>query len=152
MAQPAPCFLRLGSCFALATVVAGNLTGCVTSCQPPGSVALFPKAEAGGSDALHSSSPPPKSVWITGVAPDPDNTQKWHPRAFMVGGKRFGTLEEFKAFIVTLPPGSVVNWNSGCIGYHLVPLAHSDMTMVEFTAFCKNHEVKFEHVVPGYQP
>ena len=70
--------------------------------------------------------------------------------AFKVGTQRFGTLEDFKAFIVTLPPGSVVHWDSGCIRYEVVPLAHSEMSIQDFTAYCKQHGVTFEHVVSGY--
>ena len=87
---------------------------------------------------------------IREVAPDADNSQQWHPRAFMVGTQRFGTLESFKAFVETLPPGSVVHWDSGCIRYEIIPLAHSEMTIQDFVDYCKQHGVTFEHVVSGY--
>ncbi|MCX6904997.1 MAG: hypothetical protein NTW03_16265, partial [Verrucomicrobia bacterium] len=78
------------------------------------------------------------------------NSQPWFPKAFKVGERRFGTLEAFKAFIVTLPPGSVVLWDSGCIRYEMIPLAHSDMSIQDFKAYCKQHAITFDHIVSGY--
>ena len=89
------------------------------------------------------------TVTVHGSAPDRDNSQPW-ALAFVVAKQRFGTIEEFKAFIATLPPGSVVRWDSGCIRYEIVPLAHSEMSIQDFTAYCKRHSVTFEHVVSGY--
>ena len=96
--------------------------------------------------------PAPTNVHVQGAAPDPDNSQRWRPRAFKVGTRRFGTLEDLKAFIASLPPGSVVHWSSGCIRYELVSLAHSEMSIQDFKEYCKQHGVKFEYVVSGYKP
>lgn len=93
---------------------------------------------------------PANIVHVHGVAPDPDNSQGWHPRAFKVGTQRFGALEDFKAFIATLPPGSVVHWDSGCIRYEIIPLAHSHVSIQDFKEYCKQRGVKFEYVVSGY--
>jgi len=89
-------------------------------------------------------------VNVRGAPPDADNSQSWFPKAFKVGDRRFGTLEDFKAFVVTLPPGSVLRWDSGCIRYEKIPLAHSDATIQEFKDYCKQHGVTFEYIVSGY--
>jgi hypothetical protein len=89
-------------------------------------------------------------VTVVGAPADPDNSQPWFPKAFRVGDKRFGTLEDFKAFIVTLAPGSVVRCDSGCIRYEMMPLAHSDMTIHEFKQYCEQHGVTFEYIASGY--
>lgn len=131
----------------------------VTGCDPPSSthklftmkfilsaavcvLALTGCASHHASDANY--------IRIRSVAPDADNTQSWFPKAFKVGNQRFGTLEDFKAFVVTLPPGSVLRWNSGCIGYNMMPLAYSDMTIQAFTDFCREHGITFVHIISGY--
>jgi hypothetical protein len=92
-----------------------------------------------------------KAVYVVhGARPDADNSQTWHPKAFRVGDQRFGTIEEFKAFIAALPAGSVVRWNSGCIRYEMIPLAHSDTSIQEFKRYCEQHGVTFEYSVSGY--
>ncbi len=118
------------------------MTGCASGRSPSKAVYTHDTTSSG---PLAS-----KTVYVHGTKPDDDNSQTWHPRAFKVGTQRFGTLEEFKTFIATLPPGSVVHWDSGCIGYEMMPLAHSNMSVEEFSSYCQQHGVKFEHVVSGY--
>ncbi|HWX20572.1 MAG TPA: hypothetical protein VN578_11795 [Candidatus Binatia bacterium] len=93
-------------------------------------------------------SPTTKTVRIHEAAPDADNAQQW-PLAFKVGTRRFGTLQDFKAFVAALPPGSVVRWNSGCFRYEMIPLAHSEMTIRDFKEYCGQHGVEFQYV-SGY--
>jgi hypothetical protein len=102
------------------------------------------------SSCVSQRSPPTNIVHVGWAAPDADNSQWWHPRAFKVGPQRFGTLEDSKAFITGLPPGSIVHWDSGCIRYEVIPLAHSEMSIQDFKAFCKQHSVEFQYVVSGY--
>jgi len=103
------------------------------------------------SGCAHQPPLPGTAVYVVhGAQPDADNSQTWHPKAFKVGGQRFGTIEEFTVFITTLPAGSVVHWDSGCIRYEMIPLAHSDTTIQEFKDYCKQHGVRFEYFVSGY--
>jgi hypothetical protein len=103
------------------------------------------------SGCAHQPRVPRTAMYVVhGARPDADNSQSWHPKAFKVGGQRFGTIEEFKAYILTLPAGSVVHWDSGCIRYERIPLAHSDMSIQEFKEYCKQRGVTFNHVVSGY--
>jgi hypothetical protein len=68
---------------------------------------------------------------------------------FAVGERRFTTLAEFKTFIESLPPGSVVKWDSGCISFKTIPLLDSDMTIKAFKEYCKEHDVRFVFIC-GY--
>jgi hypothetical protein len=103
------------------------------------------------SGCAHQSHSPRTVVYVVhGARPDADNSQSWHPKAFKVGEQRFGTIEEFKAFIAALPSGSVVHWDSGCIRYAVIPLAHSSMSIADFKDYCGQHGVRFEYVVSGY--
>jgi len=83
--------------------------------------------------------------YVHGVAPDADNSQQWMPLAFQVGTQRFGSLEDFKAFVAGLRPGSVVYWSSGCLRYKVIPLAHSQMSIEDFKAYCSQHGVEFQY-------
>jgi hypothetical protein len=94
-------------------------------------------------------SPMTGTVHVHEAAPDADNSQQWRPLAFTVGTRRFGTLEDFKAFVAALPPGAVVRWNSGCFRYEMIPLAHSEMTIRDFKVYCGQHGVEFQYVC-GY--
>ena len=99
-----------------------------------------------------ASQPSPRTniISVRSAPPDDDNSQSWFPKSFKVGERRFGTLEDFKAFVATLPSGSVLRWDSGCIRYEKIPLAHSDTTIQEFQDYCKQHGVTFEYIVGDY--
>jgi hypothetical protein len=75
--------------------------------------------------------------------------QQWRPLAFKVGTQRFGTLEDFQAFVSALPAGSVVRWYSGCYRYKVIPLAYSKMSILDFKDYCKKHDVEFQYAY-GY--
>lgn len=64
-------------------------------------------------------------------------------RIVLVGNHEFSDLNALKKFVVTLPPGTVLVWDTGLVGYDLIPLAHSDMTLEAFGDFCRQHGVKF---------
>jgi hypothetical protein len=70
-------------------------------------------------------------------------------RIFVFGKQRFTTLPEFKTFIESLPPGSIVAWDSGCIRYETIPLLDSGMTIQAFKDYCKEHAVEFRFIC-GY--
>ena len=65
---------------------------------------------------------------------------------FKVGEQQFVELEEFKAFIRSLPPGSIVWWDTGCLRhYKTIPLLPSDMTIQSFKDYCKENGVTFRY-------
>jgi hypothetical protein len=69
---------------------------------------------------------------------------------FQIDGRPIDTLQELKEFIASLPPGSTIKWDSGCIVYSVVPLKDSDLTIDAFTDYCKEHGIKFQYIISGY--
>ena len=66
-------------------------------------------------------------------------------RILVVGEQRFATLPEFKAFIESLPPCSIVAWDSVCYRFDTIPLLESEMTIRAFTNYCAELGVQFRY-------
>ena len=64
---------------------------------------------------------------------------------FEFAGKRIETTEDFKAAVLTLPRGTELFWDSGCIMYRALPVAGPRATIVELQQFCAEHGVRFVH-------
>jgi hypothetical protein len=106
-----------------------------------------------------ASRPLPKTLQVEYGPTDED---EFHPWVFMVEIRRVATdedialtqklrtLEDYKAFIATLPSGTVLHWDSGCIGYVWMPMSDEKVTVEDFKQFAKRHGVTFEHVVSGF--
>jgi hypothetical protein len=48
-----------------------------------------------------------------------------------------------KKFLGGLPPGSILEWDPGCIGMGGEPLLSSAEDMEDFKAFCVTNNIKF---------
>ncbi|HEY9509033.1 MAG TPA: hypothetical protein VIV82_04155 [Verrucomicrobiae bacterium] len=64
-------------------------------------------------------------------------------RIFVVGDRRFTSESAFISWVVSLPHGASLYWDSGCAKYDLLPLKDSTMKMSEFKKFCTDHGIKF---------
>jgi hypothetical protein len=80
----------------------------------------------------------------------PDAKNVSGPCIFELAGKRVATLEELKRAIATLPRGTEVYWDSGCIDYNELPIQGPKTTIAEFKVYCAAHGVTFTHVVTGF--
>jgi hypothetical protein len=61
----------------------------------------------------------------------------------LVGDREFTQLADLKKFVVSLPPGTELIWDTGSIRYDRIPLANSDMTLEAFGDFCREHGIRF---------
>ncbi|MCC6821487.1 MAG: hypothetical protein IT579_12205 [Verrucomicrobia subdivision 3 bacterium] len=99
-----------------------------------------------GGRAVLQTPPPTHIVWSIRA----DGEHIYGRRIFQIGKQRFTALQEFKAFIQSLPPGSIVAWNTGCILYETIPLLHSDMTIHTFKDYCQDYGVEFRYICGGF--
>ncbi|MFO1477404.1 MAG: hypothetical protein U1F98_12210 [Verrucomicrobiota bacterium] len=90
---------------------------------------------------------PPPTHLIRGIVPAGGDSLG--RRIFEVGTQRFTDLDEFKAFVRSLPPGSILAWDSGCWRYEIIPLEHSKETIPAFKDYCKGYGVEFRYIC-GY--
>jgi hypothetical protein len=90
---------------------------------------------------------PPATYGVRSICADGEHL--WGRRIFQVGDQRFTELQEFKAFIQSLPSGAIVTWGTGCIIYETIPLLHSDMTIQVFKEYCKGYGVEFRYIRGG---
>ena len=86
--------------------------------------------------------PPPTHI-VRGIVADGNIYGR---RIFEVGKQRFTDLQEFKEFIQSLPSGSILAWDSGCIRYETIPLLNSAMPVQAFTDYCKKYGVEFRYI------
>jgi hypothetical protein len=63
--------------------------------------------------------------------------------AFVVGKIGFHSMASFKEFLSTLPPGSTLEWDPGCIRYGDEPLLSSREELEDFRTFCADKKIKF---------
>jgi hypothetical protein len=70
-------------------------------------------------------------------------------RVFEVGNHRFTEIDDFMAFVRSLPRGSILAWDSGCWYYETIPLEHSEMSIAGFEDFCEDYGVQFRYIY-GY--
>ena len=68
---------------------------------------------------------------------------------FVVGNSGFKSVVSLKSFIATLPPGTTLRWDPGCIRLGDEPLLSSEHEMAEFQAFCLEHQIHFDLVPSG---
>jgi hypothetical protein len=80
----------------------------------------------------------------------PDAKNIAGPCVFELAGKRVATLEELKRAIATLPRGTEVYWDSGCIDYDTLPIQGPKTTIAEFKVYCAANGITFTHVVTGF--
>lgn len=75
------------------------------------------------------------------------NPQEW---MFVIGQRRFKSIDDLKRFIGTMPAGSTLEWNPGGkrIRGELLPLLSSEKDMADFKKFCESKNVKFI-LIPG---
>ena len=89
--------------------------------------------------------PPPKYrlelVYISDVAS--------REYIFKVGKTGFKSVDALKKFVSSLPPGSILEWNPGCIRWGGEPLLSSAQDMEDFKAFCVAKEINFILVPSG---
>jgi hypothetical protein len=68
---------------------------------------------------------------------------------FVVGNSGFKSVASLKSFIASLPPGTTLRWDPGCIRLGGEPLLSSEHEMAEFQAFCLEHQIQFVLVPSG---
>ena len=62
---------------------------------------------------------------------------------FVVGKTRFKSVASLKKFVSGLPPGSILEWDPGCIRWGGEPLLSSAQDMEDFKAFCVAKKINF---------
>jgi hypothetical protein len=68
---------------------------------------------------------------------------------FVVGNSGFKSAASLKSFIASLPPGTTLRWDPGCVRLGGEPLLSSEHEMAEFQAFCLEHQIHFVLVPSG---
>jgi hypothetical protein len=68
---------------------------------------------------------------------------------FVVGNSGFKSVASLESFIASLPRGTTLRWNPGCVRLGGEPLLSSEHEMAEFQAFCREHQIHFELVPSG---
>lgn len=68
---------------------------------------------------------------------------------FVIGNSGFRSVASLENFIASLPPGTTIQWNPGCLRLGGEPLLSSESEMAEFQAFCLEHQIRFELVPSG---
>jgi hypothetical protein len=68
---------------------------------------------------------------------------------FVVGKIGFHSLASFKEFLSTLPPGSILEWDPGCLRHGDEPLLSSREELEDFRAFCADKKIKFNLLPSG---
>jgi hypothetical protein len=68
---------------------------------------------------------------------------------FVVGNSGFKSVASLKSFIASLPPGTTLRWDPGCVRLGREPILSSEHEMAEFQAFCREHQIHFELVPTG---
>ena len=68
---------------------------------------------------------------------------------FLVGKVGFKSVASLKNFLRTLPPGSTLEWDPGCIRFGGEPLLSSAQDMEDFKAFCAANKIKLILVPSG---
>jgi len=81
----------------------------------------------------------------------PPGKRTYERQIFLVAGREFSEIEDFKLFVRSLPRGSSLLWDSGCIGYKTIPLLHSDMSIEQFRQYCTQNGITFRHEF-GWRP
>lgn len=104
------------------------------------SVALHPQAQ----ENKESPAPPKYRLELVRII-DGESTEY----CFVVGKIGFHSLASFKEFLSTLPPGSILEWDPGCIRYGDEPLLSSREELEDFRAFCSDKKIKFILVPSG---
>ena len=67
---------------------------------------------------------------------------------FVIGNSGFTSVESLQKFVATLPSGTTLRWDPGCIRMGGEPLLSSATEMKRFVTFCASHGVKLV-VLPG---
>jgi hypothetical protein len=62
---------------------------------------------------------------------------------FVIGNTGFKTVASLKKFLSSLPPGSTLEWDPGCLRMGNEPLLSSKQELEEFKAFCAESKIKF---------
>ena len=65
-----------------------------------------------------------------------------HEYIFVVGKIRFKSVASLKRFLSGLPPGSIIEWDPGCLRRGGEPLLSSREDMEDFKAFCAAQKIK----------
>jgi hypothetical protein len=68
---------------------------------------------------------------------------------FVVGNSGFKSVESLKSFIASLPAGTTLRWNPGCVRIGGEPLLSSESEMAVFQAFCLERQIRFVLVPSG---
>ena len=66
-----------------------------------------------------------------------------HEYIFLIRSAGFKTVEGLKKFVAGLAPGSVIEWDPGCLRWGDEPLLSSAEEMEAWMKFCEEHGIKF---------
>ena len=88
----------------------------------------------------HAKTPPPPKyrlelMYVSDVSS--------HEFIFVVDKIGFKSVASLKRFLSALPPGSILEWDPGCIRYGGEPLLSSRQDMEDFKAFCVAKKIRF---------
>ena len=78
-----------------------------------------------------------------------DSPERPRPRIFELAGNRIETVENFKAAVRTLPRGTEIVWDSGCLIFETLPVAGPQATLAELQQFAAAHGVTFRYGPSG---
>lgn len=78
------------------------------------------------------------------------NHRRIAPLIFEFAGRRVKTCGEFKAAVLTLPPGTELRWSGDCFWYTDLPLSGPVTSVTAMQAFCAAHGVNFHYLPGGY--
>jgi hypothetical protein len=68
---------------------------------------------------------------------------------FVIGDSGFTSVDSLKAFLGTLPPGSEIKWDPGCVRFGKEPLLSSAKDLADFRAFLKREGLSLTLVPSG---
>ena len=90
--------------------------------------------------------PEPRKVELSLVAIFESDKPEY---VFVIGQAGFKSVETLESYLGTLPAGSEVTWNPGCIRNGGEPLLSSDEAMKSFREFLEKRGIKFVLVPSG---
>ena len=105
---------------------------------------LTSMTDAGAADAARPEEPPKYRMELVYVFES--NPPEF---IFVIGNAGFRTVSALKAYLSTLPAGTVLEWAPGCVRFGGEPLLASPQEMEEFRAFCAERNITFVLVPSG---
>lgn len=89
--------------------------------------------------------PPPRGAHVLSGPFAFDESGKLLPEHYYLDGKRVHTIEQLKAAVSQLPPGSLVYFDGTCTSIEYVELGRRPyMSFSAFRRFCQSHQMRFD--------